>query len=210
MLRLTPHFKGGVIYEKIYELVLYEDMFSFNDIKTRVSSIDCTFVVILHDQDTDKNGILKKAHYHVLLSFPNPRSINAVASLFGVGSQLVQWKNNFKESVKYLFHISSKAIEQGKHVYPLDVAFTNIPDLDAFLNSAPNANLLEGQDLRMILDYIQQFNVCSHQLVLEFCIENGLTSTLRRNATFISKSIVEQKGLFNESDFALHHTSFYK
>lgn len=196
MLRLKPHIKNGVIYEKTYSLILYPEMFEYSHIKTIVASLGCRYIVILHDKDIDDNGLPKKDHYHVLLNFDNEHSINSVANVFQIGSQLIDWKNNFKESAKYLFHITDRAIAQGKFRYPFESAFTNIDDLETWLTTSASLFSQESEELKLLLGYIQEFNVVSSQLLLEFALENGFTSTLRRNYSLLRECMKEQKGVY--------------
>ena len=56
-------------------------------------SVPC-FVAPLHDSDVDDDGVIKKAHYHVLMKFEGKKSLDNVRELCkkfgGVGCEAVQ------------------------------------------------------------------------------------------------------------------------
>ena len=79
------------------------------------------YAVILHDSDTDDNGQPKPAHTHVMLSFKNARSVNAIAKALKDKPQYIEkWKGNAGNGYSYLIHATKEA--KDKYQYsPNDV-----------------------------------------------------------------------------------------
>ena len=70
-------------------------------------SVPC-FVSPLHDSDVDDDGVIKKAHYHVLLKFEGKKSLDNVRELCrkfgGVGCEAVQSARGY---ARYLCHLDN-------------------------------------------------------------------------------------------------------
>ena len=62
---------------------------------------------ILHDKDTDENGVLKDPHYHIYLEFPNARGLNSIADELGIAPNMVQIVRDKKGLLAYLTHRNS-------------------------------------------------------------------------------------------------------
>uniref|UniRef100_A0AAU8AZ40 Replication protein n=1 Tax=Dulem virus 75 TaxID=3145786 RepID=A0AAU8AZ40_9VIRU len=62
---------------------------------------------ILHDKDIEKDGSLKKAHYHILLEFVNPRSVSSVAKMLGIAENMVEIVYSVEGSRLYLTHANA-------------------------------------------------------------------------------------------------------
>jgi hypothetical protein len=60
----------------------------------------------LHDKDVDDDGIVKKAHYHVLLKFPSKKSLQQVYSIvLKMGSHVMpEPVESFEGMLRYLIH----------------------------------------------------------------------------------------------------------
>lgn len=63
---------------------------------------------ILHDKDFNPDtGGLKEPHYHIYLEFPNPRSLNAIASELGIEPHMIEVVRNKQGILAYLTHSRS-------------------------------------------------------------------------------------------------------
>lgn len=66
------------------------------------------FVSPLHDKDCDKDGVIKKPHYHVLVMHEGVKSLvqiqEFIASVGGVGAELVKSKVGY---ARYLCHLDN-------------------------------------------------------------------------------------------------------
>lgn len=86
---------------------------------------------ILHDKDVDENGELKKPHYHVLLTYDNPRSLASISKRLCVAQNSVEAKDNAKQSMLYLCHRTAKS--RNKWQYGTDALFGPLAERAAAL-----------------------------------------------------------------------------
>ncbi|MCT6890217.1 MAG: Rep family protein, partial [Lactobacillus sp.] len=74
---------------------------------------------INHNKDVDNRGQPIRAHYHVILKYENPLTIDSVASLFQDNPQYVQvWRGRINNAYSYLIHETEDADSEGKYHYP--------------------------------------------------------------------------------------------
>lgn len=114
------------------------------------------FVSPLHDRDLDKDGKVKKPHYHVMFIFKNKRGLSTVdrivRSIGGVGCEIVE---NGEGYARYLTH--ENAPEKVKY----DKA-----DVRSFGGIDYRAYLLEKGDdrdiLSEVLEFIERHNCLSY------------------------------------------------
>lgn len=78
------------------------------------TAIPC-FVSPLHDSDVDPDGVLKKAHYHVMLKFEgkkSPEQVREIVEIFGgVGAETVQSARGY---ARYMCHLDNPEKAQYK------------------------------------------------------------------------------------------------
>jgi hypothetical protein len=84
------------------------------------------YAFILHDKDIAEDGTLKEAHYHVVLSYKNPKTETAVRNLFEGAHEEVA--RSISNTCKYLLHVTPEASDDGKHQYEISEAISNNPD----------------------------------------------------------------------------------
>ena len=65
---------------------------------------DYTCAYCLHDKDFDENGEIKKAHYHFIVCFKNPRSITGFAKELGIQANYIECCHDLVGSWQYLIH----------------------------------------------------------------------------------------------------------
>lgn len=76
------------------------------------------YAIILHDKDTNKDGTPEEPGYHVMLCFPNARSISATAKHLGDKPQYItKWDGDTNNGFSYLLHRTKEARKKGKHQY---------------------------------------------------------------------------------------------
>lgn len=100
----------------------------------------------LHDKDLDKDGNLKKPHYHVILCYDGPTTYKNVCSL--VCEQLGQPRPQVVESVRGYYHYFT-------HIDELDKATYNEEDIQTF-NCFDELDLLTSGE---VLSYLKQIQV---------------------------------------------------
>ncbi|MGF2053984.1 Rep family protein [Vagococcus fluvialis] len=80
--------------------------------------------VILHDKDTDDDGITIKPHLHIMLRFENARSMDQVAKEIGELPQTIEaWNDNYYNGFSYLLHETASA--ENKHIYDSNEVVAN-------------------------------------------------------------------------------------
>ena len=117
-----------------------------DDILKLVTELSVKHYYILHDSDFDKEtGELKKAHYHVIMSFKTPRKLRTITNYF---SAYEQFKPNSFERIRningakrYLIHLD----DGDKHRYDVSEVVTNDKNLADML--IDNASRLEKRDM---------------------------------------------------------------
>lgn len=102
---------------------------------------------IVHDRDILKDGGLKPIHVHAFVRFKQSVLRTDVVSIFGASDrdENCQLVNNNLASALYLIHMSKKAREEEKTIYPIDDVFAfncRYRDLikESFWEKAENAD----------------------------------------------------------------------
>lgn len=148
-----------------------------------------TYAFILHDKDVfDKTiidedtgeikhniGELKKPHYHVIISFKNPRDIRKLKEEL----ELNHIEScNFYAYTRYLIHKDSPK----KHQYKVDDITTNMwTRVNNALKRDYNA---QEQDSRILLDFIYSRNFTTFRDLVDYAIENDCLTELKKNTYF--------------------------
>lgn len=91
-----------------YACVLYPDSAVENWKEVLQSHMVQSFISPLHDKDINPDGSVKKAHYHVLLMFDGPKTIEQAEEVFnsvnGVGCEVVK---SLRGYARYLCHLDN-------------------------------------------------------------------------------------------------------
>lgn len=143
---------------------------------------------ILHDQDKDEHGELKKPHVQWVGQFNTPRTISNVANKLGIPENDVNFCYKFKSQVRYLVHYDNK----DKFQYSRDLVFSNF-DLAEYFNDSGSK---EAEEVNEIINYIFEHDVRNIATLVQWCAKNGYWSTYRRaQSTFIA-IIKERNAVF--------------
>lgn len=78
-----------------------------------------------HDRDTDKNGLSKKAHTHLLLYFSERVSLSFIAFWFRSFDLKIVSQTDISKQWNYLIHDSVTCEKQHKFKYDISERFTN-------------------------------------------------------------------------------------
>lgn len=62
------------------------------------------YIWILHNRDLKENGEIKKEHFHVLLHFPNARTISTLSKQLGISENLFYEIKSLNGQLRYLIH----------------------------------------------------------------------------------------------------------
>lgn len=160
------------IRDRKFCVILYPDdsshMEAFEKIKECFDS-----AYILHDCDTLDTGELKKPHYHVVFTFPNPRYLASVSDDLGIPENYIERCIKLNSALRYLIH----ADNPDKYQYPLEaVGGTLKSKLEKLLGDVSE----EAQVLQLIQFLDSTSGKVTYRDFLVFACENGLYCSFRR------------------------------
>lgn len=119
---------------------LYPDSESY-DCETLLSTIRSKFIdwaYILHDKDTDENGVLKKPHFH-WVGRATPRCLSVVSNFLGLPENSIEVVKNFDNMVMYLIHLN----DIDKFQYSPDDVETNLPNIGQLLRRQSEGQIVK-------------------------------------------------------------------
>lgn len=103
------------------------------------------YAYIKHDKDEGN------PHYHFFVEFTNPRSLHAIADMFGLPDNMIENVRSQEAVLQYLTHSDSKSQKSGKHVYSKNEIVTNLPD------SAFTSRKMTSEVYDLIVDTADRF-----------------------------------------------------
>ena len=149
---------------------LYPDSESY-DCELLLSVIRSKFIdwaYILHDKDTDVNGVLKKPHIH-WVGRATPRCLSVVSNFLGLPENDIEVVKNFDNMVMYLIHLN----DIDKYQYSPDDVETNLPNIGQLLRRQS-----EGQ---IVKDLASAKMRKSWYDLVQYAVETESYDVLRRN-----------------------------
>lgn len=149
---------------------LYPDSESY-DCETLLLTIRSKFIdwaYILHDKDTDENGVLKKPHIH-WVGRATPRCLSVVSNFLGLPENDIEVVKNFDNMVMYLIHLN----DIDKFQYSPDDVETNLPNIGQLLRRQS-----EGQ---IVKDLASAKMHKSWYDLVQYAVEIESYDVLRRN-----------------------------
>lgn len=153
---------------------LYPDSESY-DCDHLLSVIRSKFIdwaYILHDKDTDENGVLKKPHIH-WVGRATPRSLSVVANFLGLPENNIEIVRNFDNTVCYLIHLN----DIDKYQYSPDDVVSNFSNIGQLLRRRS-----EGQIVKDLASAKMQK---SWYDLVQYAVEIESYDVLRRNLGII-------------------------
>lgn len=150
--------------------VLYPDSESY-DCELLLSVIRSKFIdwaYILHDKDTDENGVLKKPHIH-WVGRATPRCLSVVSNFLALPENDIEVVKNFDNMVMYLIHLN----DIDKYQYSPDDVESNLPNIGQLLRRQS-----EGQIVKDLASAKMQK---SWYDLVQYAVETESYDVLRRN-----------------------------
>ena len=133
------------------------------------------YAYILHDKDILDDGTFKKPHWHIIIRFPNPRSLDALKKL--LNHNYIETCNFYFYS-RYLLHLDNP----DKHLYSVsDISSNMINNIVACLGKEINSFNIEH---RLLFSYISCNPKISFLTLSSFAVENDCVSELKKNAFY--------------------------
>jgi hypothetical protein len=150
------------------------------------------YAYILHDKDCDEDGVIKKAHWHVVLRFKNQQWNSAIAKDLEITPNYIEKCKNFDNALQYLIHYN----DSDKFQYSLD-------EVKGILKSRLKEKInisskTEGEKVMDLIDYIESSDKkLSVKDLAKYCAENGYWAEFRRSATIFLKILEETNKKYN-------------
>lgn len=172
-------------YRQVRLLLYPEDLTHFNALSYIIDNFS-DYAFILHNQDKNDNGELKKEHWHVVCSFKNPRSLSGVAKELKITENYVLPCDRFPDALEYLLHVN----HPEKHQYSIDeVSGTLVGKLKDLLNKG---NKSECEKVIDLLDFIDNTDgYISVSMFSRYCADIGNWDIFRRSSFIFIKAIEE-------------------
>lgn len=175
-----------------FKLLAYPD--SNPTIIDDLKSFGWSFVAILHDKDKQKDGSIKKAHYHIFLQFSNACFNTSIIKQLKIDERFVRKCESMDEKrfLAYLLHFGSK----DKHKYDFsELLFSSDKMLDLVqkaCDSLETEDLSESDKALKVLDLIRTHGDLTLAGLLELCCDAGLYDVFRRNANLFIQILKER------------------
>ena len=166
-------------------LLLYpEDETHMKALSIIKSSFD--YACILHDKDCDDNGELKKAHYHVVVSFPTAKWRTALSKDLGITENYIEQCRSMEHALMYLIHYD----DDSKYQYSIDEVHGTLTS--KLYKILQNDGKDENDKVVELVSYIR--STSGHISVSDFsywCSSVGKWDVFRRSASIILRIIDE-------------------
>lgn len=134
------------------------------------------YIYILHDRDIKDDGEIKKEHYHVILHFPNARTIKTLSKKLNVEENNFYIIKSFTGQLRYLIHYD----DDEKTRYDIDEVKGTLFMLSKFKKSIRGSQD-ETADVSQIYEFIFDNDLSDLQILLDFVLDNNLYASFRRN-----------------------------
>lgn len=194
------------IRSRNFDLLLYDEDESHKACLEKLAT-GYKYIAIKHDKDVwgdDDNipdgvqaGDLKKAHWHVIIKFPQARWNTAVAAELGIATNYIQRCVSYDGSLIYLVHRGMP----HKHQYdPTEAVGTLIKDLEKALDNDTDLND-RVMDILDILD--EQEHWTTRKFLEEACKRKRIGEALRMGG-LLTSLLVEHNSIndFTHRKFA--------
>lgn len=139
------------IRSTFFDLLLYPDCESHNDILSILSDSNIDYCGILHDQDLDENGNLKKPHFHVVL-WGIRTSVKALSDRLSLPENYISIRGTRDSRLRYLIH----ADDPEKYQYSVDSVFGSPAGLKKFRESL-NVSEDENDNVFSIISLLESY-----------------------------------------------------
>lgn len=189
--------------DRKWRVNLYPDDPSHKQALSLLDAEGYKYVGILHDKDVvdaddvaegkyteDQIGTPKKAHYHLVLKFPNPVYYKALAKKLGITENYIRECANFDEACKYLVHATKKSVDK----YQYDSS-----ELFGSLVGQVKKLLADEDEGARVLEIVKTIDStpgrASYRDILIWACKNGLYGEFRRLGTGVKFLLDEHNEL---------------
>lgn len=182
-----------------FTLVLYPDDFKHVVVCDQIDKCGYDYSAILHDKDVysakdeelnpaNTAGSPKKAHWHIVITFPRQRDLSTLAKELDVEPQYISPARNLKACEAYHIH----ANDLSQYQYSPDEIFGTRADLvRAYLNTGRTEED-QVKSLLVLLDSMPK--PCSYRRFLLACCDANLYSAFRRLG-FVLRELMDEHNI---------------
>ncbi len=121
----------------------------------------------LHDKDTNPDGTIKKAHWHVILAFGSKKSYKQVKEIAdNLHAPTPQKVHNMKGQVRYLVHLDNPE----KYQYSIDeVKAHGGIDIDRYFKATSGQRY---EMIREMIDFVNVHNILEMKDLIDYASKN--------------------------------------
>lgn len=170
--------------DRKFELVLYPDSdgYDCDAVIQLAKSYFLAWAYCLHYADTTDDEELKKAHFHFLGKFSDPRDPSVVCKDLGLPVNTIANVKNWKAACRYLIHLD----QPDKFQYSPDDVVSSFP-IHAFFS------LPDEEQARRIMQYILETRCTTVSDVTLWALNNGCYSGFRRGFAIWNQIMCEYR-----------------
>lgn len=163
---------------RCFHLILYLEDVSHETAMNFIRE-NYSYAEILHDNDFDENGEIKKEHYHFIIYFDDARTISAVSKELNIKDNYII-PSDKKKGLLYLIH------KNNPEKFQYDINLVSGTLKDTLFSYVSNSLIAEKTSVKLILDYIYNHHFISYYEFLSWVNDNDLWSFYRRSqSTFL-------------------------
>lgn len=149
------------------------------------------YAYILHDNDFNENGEIKKPHYHIVIKFDDNEkySISSLSKLLKIEPQYIsKTTKSYINGLRYLIHFDDKS----KYQYDLENVEGSLKNklIDSLKENVENAKMLK------IIEIIDNLNFIEIKEFTQLICAQGLYSYYRRSFAIIHLIIKQHNEQF--------------
>lgn len=153
------------------------------------------YAAILHDKDVDEDGVVKKAHWHVVLRFQQANWSSAICKNLGIEQNYIEEVKRFDNAMLYLIHYN----DSDKAQYDISEVFGGLaPRLAEIVNKGEKS---EGEKVHELIEFIEN---CDSKITVtefsKFCALNGYWAEFRRSGAIFCKMLDEHNEKLNRQE----------
>lgn len=153
---------------RTFAMILYPDSTTY-DCESIMSDVmsNYDYAWIKHDKDVDEDGVLKKEHIHILVSFNSPRKFSWILSRFKQTHV-----ESISSNVAYLRYMTHSDLDDStKYIYP-----------DSDLHMSTKFKSIYEKEIKEInlIDLVNEFN--------SYCVEQSLNPSYKNFVFWIAKN----------------------
>lgn len=179
-------------------ILLYPEDKSHVDALSKLSTAFET-IAVLHDKDKEKDGSLKKPHWHVVVNTRNQTWNTSIAKQVGIKLNYIQKLRNPEAAIEYLIHWN----EESKYQYPIEDCFGATRLKNLLKKITVEEQIPECEKVLELIEWItnadRPITISSFARV---CASTDRWDIFRRSASIYMRIIDEHNSRFRDKDDA--------